>query len=67
MFCREAELRVDTLFDHMFGPADDRIYRVAQDVLKGKHSWLETGIIGLHDEGAMEQFEAAAEAETVGA
>src|SRR5436190_318211 len=67
VFCREAELRVDTLFDHMFGPADDRIYRVAQDVLKGKHSWLETGIIGLHDEGAMEQYEAAAEADTVGA
>jgi len=67
VFCREAKLRVDTLFDHMFGPADDRIYRVAQEVLKGNHAWLENGIIGLHDEGAVEQFEAAAEAETVGA
>jgi hypothetical protein len=67
VFCREAKLRVDTLFDHMFGPTDDRVYRVAQDVLKGQHAWLENGIIGLHEEGAVEQFEAAAEAEPVGA
>jgi alkylation response protein AidB-like acyl-CoA dehydrogenase len=67
VFCREAKLRVDTLFDHLFGPTDDRVYRVAQDVLKGQHAWLETGIIGMHEEGAVEQFEAAAEAETVGA
>jgi len=68
VFCREAGLRVDTLFDQMFGPTDDRVYRLAQDVLKGQHAWLENGIIGLHEEGAVEQFEAAAaETETVGA
>lgn len=60
VFCREARLRVDDLFAKLYGPTDERVYRVSQQVLKGEHAWLETGIIGLHDEGAIERFEAAA-------
>ena len=67
VFCREARLRIDELFENMFGPNDDKVYKLSQQVLKGEHSWLEAGIIGMHEEGAVERFEAAAERETVGA
>jgi alkylation response protein AidB-like acyl-CoA dehydrogenase len=64
VFCREARLRVDDLFRRMFGPTDDALYRVSQQVLRGEHAWLETGIIGMHDPGDVERFEAAAAAST---
>ena len=67
VFCREARLRVDDLFENFFGPSDDSVYRLSQQVLRGEHSWIENGIIGLHEEGAVEKLEAAAERETVGA
>ena len=44
LFCREASLRVDTLFDRFYGENDSAIYRVAQQVLRGEHAWLEQGI-----------------------
>ena len=61
VFCQEARLRIDTLFDHLYGPTDDSVYRVSQQVLKGEHAWLESGIIGLADYEAAEKWEAAAE------
>jgi alkylation response protein AidB-like acyl-CoA dehydrogenase len=68
VFCREARIRIDELFDKLYGPTDDRVYRVAQQVLKGEHAWLESGIIGTADYEQVERFESAArEAETVGA
>ena len=68
VFCREARLRVDDLFEHLYGPTDDAVYRVSQQVLKGEHAWLESGIIGVADYEAVERWESAArEAETVGA
>jgi alkylation response protein AidB-like acyl-CoA dehydrogenase len=68
VFCREARLRVDTLFAHLYGPTDDSVYRLSQQVLKGEYAWLETGIIGMTDYETAEKWEAAAvEAETVGA
>jgi hypothetical protein len=45
LFCREARLRVDSLFDRFYGSNDQAIYRVAQQVLRGEHAWLEDGII----------------------
>jgi len=63
VFCREARLRVDQLFANLYGPTDTAVYKVAQQVLRGEHAWLETGIIGLRDAGEMEKFEAAVEAE----
>jgi len=44
LFCREARVRVDQLFDRFYGSNDSAIYRVAQQVLRGEHSWLEQGI-----------------------
>jgi alkylation response protein AidB-like acyl-CoA dehydrogenase len=67
VFCREARLRIDDLFENLYGPTDDAVYKLSQQVLRGDHAWIEAGIIGLHDEQALERFEAAAEAEPVGA
>jgi len=67
VFCREARLRIDELFSRLFGPTDDDVYRVSQQVLRGEHAWLETGIIGMTDYENAERWETAVEAETVGA
>jgi alkylation response protein AidB-like acyl-CoA dehydrogenase len=68
VFCREARIRVDALFANLYGPTDDSVYRLSQQVLKGEHAWLESGIIGMTDyEGAERWENAAVEAETVGA
>jgi hypothetical protein len=45
LFCREAKKRIDRLFDDFYGSDDGASYRVAQQVLKGEHAWLETDII----------------------
>ena len=44
LFCRYARRRIDDRFDSIFDNDDDRTYRVAQNVLEGKHAWLETGV-----------------------
>ena len=49
LFCREARVRVDALFDRFYGSNDQAIYRVAQQVLRGEHAWLEQGIVGMMD------------------
>jgi alkylation response protein AidB-like acyl-CoA dehydrogenase len=68
VFCKEARLRVDDLFDRFFGPTDDSVYKLSQQVLKGEHAWLESGIIGTADYDTVEKWESAVrETETVGA
>jgi hypothetical protein len=37
---------VKALFRQVFRNDDDATYRVAQQVLKGEHRWLERGIAG---------------------
>ena len=37
-------------FDRFYGANDDATYRVAQQVLRGEHAWLESGIIDMIDE-----------------
>jgi hypothetical protein len=58
LFCREARLRIDSLFDRFYGSNDQTIYRVAQQVLRGEHAWLEQGIVAM--------MESEEEPETVG-
>jgi hypothetical protein len=53
LFCREARVRVDQLFDAFYGADDSAMYRVAQQVLRGEHAWLETGIISPLEEAAV--------------
>ena len=47
LFCREAAERIKVHFDQFYGPNDEPLYKVAMQVLKGEHAWLEHGIVGL--------------------
>jgi alkylation response protein AidB-like acyl-CoA dehydrogenase len=44
LFCKYARRRVEDRFARIFDNDDDATYRLAQDVLAGKHAWLETNI-----------------------
>ena len=44
-FCIEARDRIKAHFEQLFGPNDPAIYKVAMEVLRGEHSWLEQGIV----------------------
>ena len=48
-FCLEARQRVATLFENLTNENDGQLYRVAMEVLRGEHAWLEAGIVGTHD------------------
>ncbi|MDQ5807660.1 MAG: acyl-CoA dehydrogenase, partial [Actinomycetota bacterium] len=45
LFCRQARRRVDDLFGQLFANDDDAAYKVAMQVLEGKHTWIEEGIL----------------------
>ncbi len=45
LFCRKARRRVAARFGALFWNDDDFTYRVAQDVLRDEHTWLEKGIV----------------------
>jgi hypothetical protein len=45
LFCRAARRRIERLFDDFYGQYDNEMYRVAQQVMRGEHAWMETGII----------------------
>src|SRR5262245_48230621 len=47
VFCRQARRRVEDSFDGLFDNDDVATYRVAQDVLAGKHGWLEEGVVDM--------------------
>ena len=47
LFCRQARSRIAEKFAHLWKNEDTRAYRVAQDVLKGEHRWLERGMVEL--------------------
>ena len=44
-FCNQAQLRTERLFHELWDNADAPNHRLALDVLKGRHTWLEEGII----------------------
>ncbi len=44
-FCIEARDRIKIHFDQLFGPNDPALYKVAMEVLRGEHAWLEQGIV----------------------
>jgi hypothetical protein len=45
VFCREARGRIEARFDDLHGKHDAALYRLAMQVLKGEHAWLEQGIV----------------------
>ncbi|MBW3554197.1 MAG: acyl-CoA dehydrogenase, partial [Gemmatimonadetes bacterium] len=44
LFCRQARRRIDATFDRIFDNDDVHTYKVAQQVLEGRHAWMEAGI-----------------------
>ncbi len=58
-FCRIARRRIRHLFAELYGPTDTRMYRIAQQVLKGEHRWLEEGIVGIDAVAAAEETDEA--------
>ena len=45
LFCRQARTRIEATFKRLWRNDDVRAYRVAQEVLKGEHRWLERGMV----------------------
>ncbi len=45
LFCQQARGRVTVKFSNLWRNEDVPTYRVAQDVLKGEHRWLEEGLV----------------------
>ncbi len=56
LFCREARLRIKDSFRNFYGPNDVALNKVAAQVLDGRHTWLEAGIMG----GMAEELEGRA-------
>jgi alkylation response protein AidB-like acyl-CoA dehydrogenase len=44
-FCNQAQHRTEQLFHHLWSNADKPNHTLALNVLNGRHTWLETGII----------------------
>jgi hypothetical protein len=44
VFCRQARGRVKAKFQGLWRNEDVPTYKVAQEVLKGEHAWLERGM-----------------------
>ena len=53
LFCRQARRRVDALFGELFSNDDDANYALAQQVLEGRHTWIEEGIADPSGDGPM--------------
>jgi len=45
VFCRIARQRIEQKFTELYGPGDMAGYKLAGEVMKGRHTWLEQGII----------------------
>jgi len=45
LFCRQARGRINAKFGGLWRNEDAHTYRAAQDVLAGKHRWLEGGTV----------------------
>jgi hypothetical protein len=45
LFCQHARRRIEERFEAVFDNDDLATYRVAQQVLAGKHGWLESGMV----------------------
>jgi hypothetical protein len=46
-FCIEARDRIKLHFDQLFGANDPALYKVAMEVMRGEHAWLEQGIVSM--------------------
>ncbi|MFJ8824396.1 acyl-CoA dehydrogenase family protein [Streptomyces sp. NPDC102467] len=51
VFCRQARIRADELFDRLWTNTDDLDHKVVKGVLGGTYAWLEQGVIDPSGEG----------------
>jgi len=45
VFCREARMRVEYNFKHLFDNHDELAYKVVQDMMKDKYDWLQGDLV----------------------
>jgi alkylation response protein AidB-like acyl-CoA dehydrogenase len=48
-FCRQARLRIEALFGSLWTNTDSVDHKVAADVLEGRHTWVEEGVLDQSD------------------
>ena len=53
LFIQQARRRVDALFGELFSNDDDANYELAHQVLEGRYTWLEEGIVDPSGDGPM--------------
>lgn len=51
IFCRQARIRADELFDRLWTNTDDLDHKVVKGVLSGTYTWLEQGVIDPSGDG----------------
>ena len=49
VFCRQARLRIEELFDHLWENTDDADHDLAKRVLDGRYMWLEEGVLDVSE------------------
>ena len=54
LFCKQARRRVDTLFTALWANDDDLNYKAALDVMDGRFTWIEEGIVDPAGDGPAE-------------
>jgi alkylation response protein AidB-like acyl-CoA dehydrogenase len=64
-FCLDSRRRVKGLFRELWSNEDNGRYRTALDVLKGRHVWLQEGILGMEDRAAVAPAQADLERDRV--
>jgi alkylation response protein AidB-like acyl-CoA dehydrogenase len=53
LFAKQARRRIDVLFSTLWANDDDANYKLAQQVLDGRHTWLEEGFLDPSGDGPM--------------
>lgn len=51
VFCRQARIRADALFERLWTNTDDLDHKVVKGVLGGAYTWLESGVVDPSGEG----------------
>ncbi len=51
LFCQQSRLRVDAYFDGLWRNNDDQNYRAAQQVMDGRFTWAEAGVMDPSGDG----------------
>jgi alkylation response protein AidB-like acyl-CoA dehydrogenase len=65
LFCRDTRRRVARHFEDLGSNDDPQKYRIAQEILKGEHEWVERGVAPMLSGPRVAPIENASEDETV--